>query len=106
MSLDVFSFIINDVRSGIPVNDGFKTATDANLTQKEQFLNKLQPQIPSPWATVRLDAFTHHYAKEYIKKHKPKVVYISYGETDDFAHDGDYDHYLHSAYQTTDSHKV
>jgi bisphosphoglycerate-independent phosphoglycerate mutase (AlkP superfamily) len=37
---------------------------------------------------------------EYVKKHRPKVVYISYGETDDFAHDGRYDHYLNSAHQT------
>ncbi|MEM6321658.1 MAG: phosphoglyceromutase, partial [Bacteroidota bacterium] len=59
-----------------------------------------QPQVLSPWSTVRLDAFTHHYALEYIKKKKPRLVYISYGETDDFAHDGDYEAYLKSAHQT------
>ena len=37
---------------------------------------------------------------EYVKKHSPKLVYIAYGETDDFAHDGEYDHYLKSAKQT------
>ena len=37
---------------------------------------------------------------EHMKKHHPRVVYISYGETDDFAHDGRYDHYLISAYKT------
>ncbi|HEY5745083.1 MAG TPA: sulfatase-like hydrolase/transferase, partial [Chryseolinea sp.] len=43
---------------------------------------------------------THHYALEYITKQKPRVVFISFGETDDFAHGGKYDAYLTSAHQT------
>lgn len=99
-SWDVFPYIINRTRSSIPVNAGFETATGGTLSEREKFLNELQPQIPSPWGGVRLDGFTHHYAMEYIKKNKPKVVYIAYGETDDFAHNGKYDAYLKSAYQT------
>lgn len=99
-SWDVFPSIINRTRSGIPVNAGFETASGSNLSEREKFLNQLQSEIPSPWGGVRLDGFTHHYALEYIKKNKPKVVYISYGETDDFAHEGKYDAYLHSALQT------
>ncbi|MFT6808809.1 MAG: hypothetical protein ACJA01_002040 [Saprospiraceae bacterium] len=99
-SWDVFPYIINDRRSGIPVNAGFRKAQDEYLTYKEQVLNELQDEIPRGWSTVRWDAFTHHYMMEYVKKHRPKVVYISYGETDDFAHDGRYDHYLNSAHQT------
>lgn len=99
-SWDVFPYIINEERSGVPVNAGFECAQADDLTERELFLNELQMQIPSPWSSVRLDAFTHHYALEYMKKHRPKVVYIAYGETDDFAHDGDYDAYLHSAHTT------
>lgn len=99
-SWDVFPFIINEERSRIPVNAGFRPASGAGLTDREKFLNDLQVEIPSPWGGVRLDAFTHHYALEYMKKNKPRVVFISYGETDDFAHNGKYDAYLKSAYQT------
>ena len=99
-SWDVFPYIINDIRSGIHVNAGFSKAKANYLTYTEQLLNDLQDQIPSPWATVRLDAFTHNFMMEYLKKYHPRVVYISYGETDDFAHDGRYDHYLKSAHQT------
>ncbi|MCM4150396.1 phosphoglyceromutase [Arenibacter sp. N53] len=99
-SWDVFPFIINEERSGVPVNAGFEIAKGANLTDREIFLNQLQPQVPSPWESVRLDAFTHYYALEYMKKEHPKFVYISYGETDDFAHDGDYEAYLKSANNT------
>lgn len=99
-SWDVFPFIVNEERSGVPVNAGFEMATGNDLTEREKFLNELQPRVPSPWGTVRLDAFTHHYALEYMKKAHPEVVYIAYGETDDFAHDGDYEAYLKSAKNT------
>ncbi|TVQ04546.1 MAG: phosphoglyceromutase [Balneolaceae bacterium] len=99
-SWDVFPYIINSERSGIPVNAGFDPVEGDDLTDREVFLNKLLHQIPSPWGTVRLDAFTHHYAVEHIRKHEPRLVYIAYGETDDFAHDGNYQAYLYSARQT------
>jgi len=99
-SWDVFPYIINENRSGVPVNAGFESASHPQLSDKEHFLNQLQSQIPSPWSTVRLDAFTFHYAMEYIRKYRPKFTYIAFGETDDFAHDGLYDAYLKSAWQT------
>ena len=99
-SWDVFPYIINSARSGVPVNAGFDIAIGGNLSEREVFLNQLQSQVPSPWGSVRLDAFTHHYALEYMKRKHPKFIYISYGETDDFAHDGNYQAYLSSAHNT------
>ncbi|MBL6610944.1 MAG: phosphoglyceromutase [Flavobacteriaceae bacterium] len=99
-SWDVFDFIVNEQRSGVYTNSGFDLSTDYPLSSDEQLLNELQPVIPSPWGSVRLDGFTHQYAKAYLKKHHPDLIYISYGETDDFAHDGDYAAYLKSAHNT------
>lgn len=101
-SWDVFPFIVNEERSGVPVNAGFENAKGEDLTEREIFLNELQPKVPSPWGSVRLDAFTHHYALEHMKKNHPSLIYIAYGETDDFAHDGDYEAYLKSANNTDD----
>jgi len=98
-SWDVFPYIINDKRSGIPVNAGYMDAKE-NLNDRELFLNEIQRQAPIIWETVRLDAFTHHFAKEYIKKNNPKLVYIAYGETDDFAHGGSFDDYIKSLKNT------
>ncbi len=99
-SWDVFPFIVNEARSGVPVNAGFETAAGPDLSAKEVALNQLQPQIPSPWSAVRLDAFTHNYALEYLKRQRPRLLYIAYGETDDFAHDERYDFYLQAARRT------
>ena len=95
-SWDVFPFIINRERAGIPINAGFEHATGGNLSEVEKNLNKFQDETPSPWSSVRLDVFTHNYALEYLKKEEPKLLYVAYGESDDFAHDGEYDAYIHA----------
>lgn len=98
-SWDVFPSIINEKRSGIPVNAGYNLATGNNLNTNEKLLNKIQQETPKPWNSVRYDVFTHNFALEYMKKEHPNLIYISYGETDDFAHDGEYDSYLKSAHR-------
>jgi Type I phosphodiesterase / nucleotide pyrophosphatase len=97
-SWDVFPWIINAERSGIPVNAGFMPVTD-RPTPQERFLNDLQIQLPTLWPTVRVDALTHQYSLEAMRSDRPRVVYISYGETDDFAHEGHYDQYLDAAHR-------
>ena len=96
-SWDVFPAIINRARSKIIINAGFESADWLNLSPKAKWLNALQQQIPSPWHNVRLDAFTVGFANEYILAHQPKVIYLALGETDDFAHQGNYPEYLRGA---------
>lgn len=91
---DVFPYILNKQRSGIYVNadvDSFYFNTPAfNL------LNDLQSLTTRPIG-VRPDVFTYVAAREYLKQYKPKVLYIAFDETDDYAHAGMYDQYLMSA---------
>lgn len=97
-SWDVFPYILNVERSGLPLNAA--QGADPPDNELERILNRLQGDIPSPWKHVRFDAFTHHYALSYIKTRHPRIVYIGYGETDDFAHDARYDEYLMAANRT------
>ncbi len=98
-SWDVFPYIINSQRSGVPVNAGFETASNA-MTAESQFLNELSAEAPRLWSTVRVDFLTNGYAMDALKSHNPRVIYIAYGETDDFAHDGNYDRYIDAAHRT------
>ncbi|MDP4277473.1 MAG: alkaline phosphatase family protein [Bacteroidota bacterium] len=93
-SWDLFPWIFNVKRSHLPVNAGFARAEGTNLSMNEKLLNKLQFQIPRQFNGVRYDAFTNEYARDYIEREKPRVVFISYGEMDDIAHTGDYAAYL------------
>lgn len=99
-SWDVLPYILNTQRSKLHVNAGFMPAEGDNLSSDMRLLNQLQQEIPSPWHNVRLDSFTYRFAKNYLLTEKPRVMVISFGETDDFAHDGHYDSYLSSAHQT------
>jgi len=98
-SWDVFPYIVNTKRTNVYVNAGFMPVAD-DLFAEAALLNALQTEIPSPWHNVRLDSFTYRFAKAYMLAKKPRLLVISLGETDDFAHDGHYDHYLKSAKQS------
>ena len=57
-------------------------------------LNKLQFDAMTPWDNMRHDFVTHELALHHMKKFHPKFTYISYGETDDWAHEKRYDRYV------------
>lgn len=97
-SWDVFPAILNSERAGFPVNAGFSPA-QGKMSAREEFIDQMQRQTPSPWHNVRLDVFTHQYALAALAEDKPRVVFIAYGETDDFAHDGEFDQYIQAAHR-------
>ncbi len=99
-SWNVFPYIINAQRSKIPVNAGYCSSLSKKISPVERVLNKIQQETPKRWSEVRFDVFTHNYALEALKNQKPRLIYIAYGETDDFAHEGKYDSYLKSAHRT------
>ncbi len=97
-SWDVFPYIVNTQRSGIPVNAGFAIESPAD-TARTRWLNEVSAEAPVLWPTVRTDFLTSGYAMEALKTHRPRVIYIALGETDDFAHDGNYDRYIDAAHR-------
>ncbi len=91
---DVFPYILNARRSGIYVNAD--TDSIPFHTASLQLINDMQFLSPRPIG-VRPDLITYMAAREYFKAYKPKVLYIAFDETDDFAHAGAYDQYLKAA---------
>jgi hypothetical protein len=98
-SWETFPWIINTKRSGVPVNAGL-TKTEVNPTESEKLMNELMFQLPNNTGGTRVDALTFHYAFEYLKKNKSKALFLSFDETDHWAHEGEYDKYLHAANYT------
>jgi hypothetical protein len=92
---DCFPYILNKWRSNIYVNSGVDTFNFSSTSF--QLLNDLQFLSAKP-IDVRLDVNTYLAAKTYLKEYKPKVLYVAFDETDDFAHAGMYDQYLKSAH--------
>ncbi len=92
---DVFPYILNAPRSGIYVNADVDTLRFSNPSLS--LLNDMQFLTTRPIG-VRPDVLTYMAAREYLKAYQPKVLYIAFDETDDFAHNGMYDQYLKSAH--------
>jgi hypothetical protein len=92
---DVFPYILNEPRSGIYVNSDVDTLAFNSPALK--LINDMQFLTTRP-IDVRPDIFTYMAAREYLKAYKPRVLYIAFDETDDFAHGGQYDQYIKSAY--------
>ncbi len=97
-SWDVFPYIINDQRSGIPVNAGWTPLSAGDPNVLESF-NFAAANLFHEWDGVRYDVFTASGAMQAMKSAQPRVLYISLGETDDWAHAGRYDRYLLTANQ-------
>ena len=93
-----FDRILNEQVSGIPVFSAFDSIGGKNPTSREKLINSMMKDSHQPWLTDEcLDVFTHFAAMEWLKTRKPRVLYIAYGETDEWAHSGNYRSYLDAA---------
>lgn len=97
---DAFDRILNEGRSGIPVVSAFDPNGGKKPTPQQALLNNMLADSYKPWGKSEcLDVFTHYAAMEHLKTAKPKVLYVAYGETDEWAHAGQYRNYLDAAHQ-------
>jgi hypothetical protein len=98
---DAFTRIFNADRAGIRVIDGWRepfTAQEARDPRRAA-INELYRTSVKYWPGNAFDAPMQLAAKEYVRLHKPRVLFIGYGETDEWAHAGRYDLLLQSAHQ-------
>jgi hypothetical protein len=93
---DVFPYIFNAERAGFPVNAGNAPFTMKPMTPRLELLNRLKAETWI-WNTEAFDSLTFHTALEYLKQNKPRILFLSLGETDEWAHAGKYADYLRSA---------
>lgn len=96
---EAFDRILNKKRSGFPVIAAFDTVP-GNLSPEQRLVNHMLRDSYKPFGLSEcFDVFTHYAALEYAKANRPRVLYIAYGETDEWAHEGKYKDYLDAAKQ-------
>ena len=97
-SWNLFEYILNKPKCSIYLNSGYETIAHDSLSNTEILTNAVQANAVNNLQSTRNDMLTFVSAKEYIQNMHPKVVYLSFGETDEYAHGGNYDGYLQSAH--------
>jgi hypothetical protein len=97
---DAYNRILNEAASGFPVINAFENLSSIVKDPQTKMLEDMLQNSYKPFKEVEcLDVFTHQQAKYYLTTQRPKVMYISYGETDEWAHEGNYSAYLDAAHQ-------
>lgn len=100
-SWDVFNGVGERTPGAVSINAGYE-ALAAPAESVSARLSAAQFETPSPWNSVRHDYYTFRLAMDHLERHRPKVLYLALGETDDWAHDGRYDRVLET-YARTDA---
>lgn len=103
---DTFPYIFNYQRCGFVVNAGYEPLIVSPPNERVELLNRLKAETTRYFAGEPFDSFVFHTALEYVKEHKPRLLFLSLGETDSWGHAGRYDHYLAAAHRADGSFKV
>jgi hypothetical protein len=104
----VATFASWGVFNEIVEHEAGKTLTNAGVESLAsgradvQAIETLQREVVTPWDATRFDAFTFRLAMAHLQNARPRVLYLAFDETDDWAHDGRYDRVL-DAYARTDA---
>jgi hypothetical protein len=97
---DVFPSIFRSASSGMKVHTDWKPIVDEPLTQRQAAMNATVAKLPRYWPDNAFDAVTMEFAREHLLRHKPRVMYIGLGETDEWGHGRRYDLYLDAAHNS------
>jgi hypothetical protein len=92
----MFHYIAENHRGEIFINAGYEACALPAGNARVALLNKLQMQARYLDDSARHDAFTFGLAMEYLKSVQPRVLFVSFDETDDWAHARRYDRVLSS----------
>jgi hypothetical protein len=96
---EVIAGVVNAQRCGFPVNVAYDPLHLTPSTPSLDLINTIKAESSRVWDDESFDAPTFHTALEHLKLRKPRVMFLSLGETDDWAHAGNYGEYLLSAHR-------
>lgn len=92
--------MMNPGRSGLPVNAAMEPMEFGTKSPAIETLNGLKRNLHHPWPKDPYDALCFYTAMEYIRNDEPRALWVTFGETDTFAHEGQYDDYLNAMHRT------
>lgn len=88
-SWDAMNEIVANRPDAFTINAGYEIYQ--SRSEETARISRAQFETPTPWDSVRHDYYTFRLAMAHLKNHRPRVLHIGLGETDDWAHDKRYD---------------
>jgi hypothetical protein len=96
---DVFPFIFNEPRARFLVNAGYDSLNSLPRSARIDLLNHFKHETPRIWAAEPFDSIPFYTALEFLQVRRPRILFLSLGETDEWAHAGNYTEYLNAAHR-------
>jgi len=93
-----FKDIFNIGRSHLPIQVGWDLPYRGTLSPKQQLINDLYLHTTKLDEEDVYDSLQQVPLLDYIRANHPKVLFVGYGEADNWGHSGRYDLVLHSAH--------
>jgi Metalloenzyme superfamily len=94
-----FKDIFNVARSHLPLQVGWDPPYHGELTPRQALLNELYRTTTHFDFEDALDSFQQIPLIESFPAHQPRLLFVGYGETDNWGHAGRYDLLLHAAHR-------
>jgi hypothetical protein len=96
---NAFNDIFRNGKSGLFIRAGWDLPWARQLNEREQRLRTLYETTTRVEDDDVFDSFMHVDLLDYLSGHNPKALFVGYGGTDDWAHQGKYDLVLQAAHQ-------
>jgi Metalloenzyme superfamily len=96
---DVFQNIFNKRRSGLVIQTGWTLPPQAHETPRDALLRELYATSTPLDEEDTWNSFLQIPLLDYVKASHPRVLFVGYGETDNWGHQGRYDLLLDSAHR-------
>ena len=95
---NVFQDIFNEKRSGLVMQTGWNLPEKGKLTPRQELINELYRTTTPLDNEDTYNSFIQVPLLDYVTTGHPRVLFVGYGETDNWAHQGRYDLVLESAH--------
>ncbi|HEY1250452.1 MAG TPA: alkaline phosphatase family protein [Thermoanaerobaculia bacterium] len=97
---DVFNDIFNRERSGLDMRVAYETPFPGAIGpgSREELVNKLYRTVTREFSDMPWDGLLQETLLGYVAAKKPRLLFVGYGETDEWAHNGRYDLVLQTAH--------
>lgn len=93
-----FADIFNGARSKLPIRSGATLVDSGDRSPRGALLRELYETTTRLEGADPYDSFLHVVVRDHLRDHRPRVLFLGYGDTDIFQHMGRYDSFLETAH--------
>ena len=93
-SWDKIALAVEHEKGASFVNASIEPLDDGTFDPEVQSINEAQAKDVPPWEDARFDRYTWAHSMHYLQKHRPRFLFISLDDSDEWGHKGEWKRYV------------